>query len=148
MVVSDMGTMNRIEEMIALREQGKTYREIGEKFGVSLQSVQQMMSRHGYRPLRTRKASVDIEKIVYEGIYNLFMSDYKMTFTKFARIAFGSERADQTRIERIRRFCQDYSDVKLSVQNIVNICEYIGEPFECVFKIRERRMESDGQNHS
>lgn len=133
----------RIEEMIALRESGKTYREIGEKFGVSLQSVQQVISRSGCGQLRTRKASVDIEKIVYEGIYNLFMSDYGMTFTKFARIALGRRGVSHAEMERIRRLCQDYSDVRLSVQNIVNICEYIGKPFECVFKIRERREESD-----
>ena len=65
-----MGAKEHREEMIALREAGKTYREIGELFGVSLQSVYKTISRtvNGVELVRVRKGCVDIEKIAYEGI--------------------------------------------------------------------------------
>lgn len=132
------------EKMIALREAGATYREIGELFGISLQYVQRIISEpDGTERTRVRKNSVDIEKIAYEGIYNLFVSDCKMTFTQFARIALGAKQVDHTQRERIRWFILGYSDVKLTVQSIKNICEYIGEPFERVFKERKKKYKEE-----
>ena len=128
------------EKMIALREAGATYREIAELFGISLQYAQKIISEpDGNERPRARKNSVDIEKIAYEGIYNLFVSDCKMTFTQFSRIAFGVKHADPTQRERIRWFVLGYSDAKVSVRVIKNICEYIGEPFERVFKLRKKK---------
>lgn len=134
-----MAVKDRREEMIALREAGKTYREIGERFGVSLQYAYRVITNPDSRArVRVRKGSVDIEKIAYEGIYNLFASDYKMTFTQFARIALGVKNPNHQQRERIRWFVYNYSDAKVSVRNIRNICEYIGEPFERVFKVRKK----------
>lgn len=136
-----MAVKEHREEMIALREAGKTYREIGESFGVSLQYVYKLLSETRSREtsMRMRKSDVDIEKIAYEGIYNLFVSDYKMTVTRFARIALGVKgHVGETQRERIRRFIYNYNDAKVSVSNIRNICRYIGEPFELVFAVRKK----------
>lgn len=122
--------------MIALRKAGKTYREIAELFGISKQYVYDIVSSSCDRGDPARRFDVDVENIVYEGIYALFANDYKMTISKFARIVFNNKRAYHSQIEQIRRFIYNYGDVKLTVQDIRNICEYIGEPFERVFKVR------------
>lgn len=124
------------EEMIALREAGKTYREIAELFGISKQYVYILISKSCNRVDPARKCDVDIENIVYEGIYDFFANDHKMTITKFARIAFGHKHICKAQRERVRRFIYNYGEARLSVQNIKNICEYIGEPFEHVFKLK------------
>ena len=135
------------EEMIALREAGKTYREIAELFGISLQYVYKIISESCDRAdsvrERVRKSDVDIEKIAYDGIYNLFVSDYKMTVTRFARIALGTKNPNHAQRERIRWLIYNYSDAKVSVQHIRNICQYIGEPFESVFKVRKKKYKED-----
>ena len=140
-----MGIKDHRDEMVALREAGKTYREIGELFGVSLQYVFRIISESdkGKDSVRVivRKGSLDIEKIAYEGIYNLFVSDCKMTVTKFARIALGIQMVNPSQRELIRRFIFNYSDARLSVRNISNICRYIGEPFERVFEVRKKKYE-------
>lgn len=145
-----MHTKEQQGKMIALREAGATYREIGELFGISLQYAYKIISGsggcEGTVRTRVRKGSLDIQKIAYEGIYNLFVSDDKMTVTQFSRIAFGVEKADPTQMERIRRFIYNYSDVKFTVQQIKNICEYIGEPFERVFKVRKFKERNDNGN--
>jgi hypothetical protein len=124
------------DEMIALRKAGKTYIEIGKMFGVSKQRGYTIISESCSLGDKARRYDVDIENIVYEGIYALFANDYKMTISKFARIVFDTKRVCSSQKELIRRFVHNYGDVKLTVQNIRNICEYIGEPFERVFKVR------------
>lgn len=141
--MSDMVIKEHKDEMIALREAGKTYREIGEQFGVSLQYVYRIISEENKRGVRVRKCDFDIEKIAYEGIYNLFARDYRMTVTKLTRIALGIKRPNNAQRERIRRFIYNYSDAKVSVQNIRNICLYIGEPFERVFRARKKKYTED-----
>lgn len=128
---------SRRGEFIELRKQGYTYREIGEIAGISKQRVQQII---GNEP--TRLYSIEVEKIAYEGIYQLFMQDAKMTYQKFARIAFGYEAITHANNERIRRFARGESDVKLTLSQIKNILDYIGKPFEEVFK--SRKGEVDG----
>ena len=138
-----MSAKEHREEMVALREAGKTYKEIGEQFGISLQYVFRILSETSGRvgSEKVRKGNVDIEKIAFEGIYNLFVSDRRMTFTKFARIALGIKNPGHAQRELIRRFVFNYSDAKVSVQSIRNICRYIGEPFERVFKVRKKEKE-------
>lgn len=132
-----MTLKERKEDMIALRTAGKTYQEIAELFGTSKQYVYIIMASSCNYEDPARKLDVDIEKIVYEGIYDLFANDYKMTIAKFARIVFGSKPATGAQKEKVRRLIYNYGDVKLSVRNIRNICEYIGKPFESVFKVRK-----------
>lgn len=144
-----MGVKERRAEMIALREAGMTYREIGERFGTSLQNVYRIIHCEAVRrgkSVRIRKANVDIEKIAYEGIYNVFVSDYKMTVTSFTRIALGRKWVDSAEVERIRRFIHNCNDVRVSVRHIQNICDYIGEPFESGFRLRKRKDRGRHEN--
>ena len=132
-----MNAKNNKEQMIALRKAGKTYEEIAEQYGVSKQWVYQIIRDVCRYDDRARKHSLDIENIVYEGIYQLFANDYKMTELKFARITFGIKTVKGKHRELIRRLLFNRAEVRLSLRNIRNICEYIGEPFEYVFRVRK-----------
>ena len=125
------------EDMIALRATGMPYREIAKQFGTSAQYVYNIIAESCNRQDPARQCDVDIEKIVYEGIYDLFAKDYKMTSAKLARIAFGCKISVHKQKEKIRRLIYNNEEVNLSIRNIRNICEYIGEPFERVFKVRQ-----------
>lgn len=37
----------RVKRMVEMRRKGKTYREIGEKYGISAQRVEAIIVRHG-----------------------------------------------------------------------------------------------------
>lgn len=118
------------EHMIALRKQGKTYEEIAKQYGVSRQHIHKLIGKH-----RIRKNSVDIEQIAYEGIYRLFADDQTMTFAKLATIMFGRKENNYRMLAT--RFSHGSAEVRLTVQNIKNLCDYIGEPFEYVFGARK-----------
>lgn len=132
-----MTLKERKEDMIALRRAGKTYEEIARLFGTSKQYVYIVISDACDRKDPARYLNVDIEKIVYEGIYDLFANDYKMTIAKFARIAFGSKKVTGAQKEKVRRLIYNYGEPRLSIQHLRNISEYIGKPFESVFKVRK-----------
>lgn len=125
------------EEMIALRKAGKKYREIADTFGVSKQRVYEIIrDTCGYDD-RTRKYTVDIENIAYEGIYELFVNDRKMTITKLTRIIFDLKKPNNSHKERVRRLIFNLGEPKLTIRNIRNICDYTGKPFEYLFKVRK-----------
>lgn len=72
------------DAMIELRKQGLTYKAIGEKFGISKQRVEQIIGNE-----RVRKGNVDLDKIKYKGIYQMFVNDERMTWCKFTRIIYS-----------------------------------------------------------
>lgn len=125
------------EEMIELRKQGKTLREIAEIYGISKQWVYQITrDACSSNADRCRKDSVVIENIVYRGIYELFVNDYKMTTVKLARIIYGVKNPSNNQKERIRHLIFNLGECKLTLRNIRNICDYANKPFEYVFEVR------------
>ena len=84
---------------------------------------------------RARKNSVDIEKIVYQGIYDLFQNDRKMTFRKLATIFNGKRPDNISYMLKIRRLVLGEKAL-IDIQAIINICNYLQKPFEVVFKRR------------
>ena len=122
--------MDRKQELKELRLQGLTYSEIGKKFGISRQRVHSIIGA-----TRTRKSNTDIEKIIYEGIYQLFVDDKKMTFQKLARIFIG-HKIPANYNTRIRQAVIGEKNRRFSIYEITNICKYAGKPFEEIFKLR------------
>lgn len=75
---------DRFYEMDKMKREGKTYREIGERFGLSKQRVYQIlgkMDKHYFKPIK--------EKVVaYKGIRD-WLNEKKISFTEFCRLIYG-----------------------------------------------------------
>lgn len=127
----------REKEIVRLRQQGKTYEEIGKRFGISKQRASAIGSAVLGNTRRRRK-SVDTDSIVFDGIYQLFLQDGCMTYARLARIACGSNNVNSKRTQRFARFLTGEADPNLSLQEINNILKYIGKPYEEVFAPRKR----------
>lgn len=123
----------RLAEMQDMRKRHFTYHDIAEHFGISRQRVYQILKKS-----RKRNTNANIEEIVYEGIYQLFINDPTMSYTKFSRILTGGERYP---VPKIIGFLKG-ADTFLQISEIKNICAYIGKPFEEVFKPRKPKGES------
>lgn len=124
---------DRVPEIIEMREAGKTFQEIGERYGVSRQWIQILLSRAAATYVTSDAAFIN--EIVYDGIYRLFANDRTMTFAKFGRILFGYY-MNHAEYERIRRWLTGGKDTCLTIAQIKRLCDYIGEPFESVFTLR------------
>ena len=120
-----------VNEIIELRKHGLTYAQIGERYGVSKQRIQQLIGKE-----RIRKCSTDIEEIAYEGIYQLFVDDPEMTFIKLTKIMYGTSYADTAAHEKVFRFVRKKANSRMRLECINNLINYIGKPYEEVFKER------------
>ena len=124
-------------EMVEMRLNGATYRAIGEHFGVTRQRVYEIIHRRCGKISIGIRSSMDIEDIVYEGIYRHFKDNTEQTFLKFVRSIYGrsSTQKEQT---RVKNFITGKHETYLRIKQIKKICEVCGMPFEEVFKERER----------
>lgn len=123
-------TPDDIKTMRELRNEGYTYQAIAEKFGCTKQCVQQLIGQ------RSRKNSVEIEKIAYDGIYQVFRRDPRMTIRKFTTIVYGWEKPNHTVQEKIRKFIRGDIESRLTLTQINNICQCTGLSYENTFRRR------------
>ena len=119
----------RFLEMQDMRKRHFTYHDIAEHFGISHQRVHQILSSP-----RKRNGKTNIEKIIYEGIYQLFSDDPTMTYRKFAKVVLFSD-CNNTAVN-MRNFFTG-TDTFIQISEINKILSYIGKPFEEVFKLRK-----------
>lgn len=133
-----MSDLSRVANYIVLREQGKTYQEIGDMYGVSKQSVEKTIKNAENRinnGVRIRKNSVNIEKIVYKGIYDLFYKDRTMTISKLARIVGYDNSTLKNLIEG--------TNAKITIKGIKKLTDFSGMTFEELFELREKGGEQE-----
>lgn len=126
-----MDIENRRIEMRKLRQEGYTLEEIGKRFGVSKQRASVIVKD-------VRPCDTNIGRIVYKGIYELFVNDRTMTFFKFACIAIHGKINSHVRrvdMEKFRRLITGKNSY-VTLAHINNILEYIGKPYEEVFELR------------
>ena len=123
--------------MVEMRLNGATYKAIGEHFGVTKQRVYEIIHRRFGKISIGVKGQIDIEDIVYEGIYNHFLNDPEQTFNKFCKGVCGQY--NNAVREKMKHFLTGKHETYLKVKHIKNICEICGMPFEEVFKVRERK---------
>jgi transcriptional regulator with XRE-family HTH domain len=127
-------TTDEIKAMRELRNEGYTYQEIAEKFGCTKQYVSYLIGQ------RARKNGKDIERIVYDGIYKLFVRDRRMTYRKFTLIAHGLKYDQYIRkneYEVMRRFLRGERESRFSIAQIENMCKACGMSYEETFKRRD-----------
>lgn len=75
---------DRFYEMDKMKKEGKTYREIGEKFGLSKQRVYQILGKMDKRYFKGIKESV----VAYKGIRD-WLNENKIPFAEFCRLVYG-----------------------------------------------------------
>ena len=119
------------QQIIDLRNEGKTYAEIGEIFGVSRQRVHQAIGKD-----RIRKSNLLTEKIKYRGIYDFLESNPQMSVATFIRKSFGGSvcRNDYTRA--INFFTGEVNDTHFTINQIKRLIEFTGKSFEELFEER------------
>lgn len=124
----------RKNKMRAMRNEGYTFQEIGKEFGVSRQSVQQMLSGAKARYVRNNRIR---SQIVYKGIFNFFTANPEMTFPKFTRKIYYPDCINRAQTVKMMRFLRG-ENVSLPIWIYKRICSVCGETFEEVFELREK----------
>lgn len=71
------------EEIVKLRENGLSYDEIGQKYGVSRQRIYQIVKVAGAD--RIRKNNTNIERIVYKGVYEFMKDNSNISYASLSR---------------------------------------------------------------
>ena len=74
-----------VQRMTDMKNNGKTYREIGEVFGVSRQRVCQMIGRGDTRFFR----HVSAKSCVYKGVRK-YLNDNKISIAELVRMVYGA----------------------------------------------------------
>lgn len=128
-----------LRKMVEMRMDGTTYQEIGDAFGMSKQNAQDVLSRYYKRLSGHRGRGFTIENIAYEGIYDFFDKNKKMTVSRFASLIFGNDAPRN--VAKVRGFIIGEHEALFKISHIKKMCELVGKPFEEVFKLRE---ENDG----
>ncbi len=131
-----MAGTKREFEMVEMRLNGATYKAIGEHFGVTKQRVYEIIHRRCGKISIGIKGKIDIEDIVYEGIYRHFKDNPEQTFKKFCEGVCGFYTSAIQ--ERMKNFLTGKHETLFKVKHIKKICEVCKMPFEEVFKERER----------
>ena len=118
------------KEMLALRERGLTYQEIADIYHITRQRVHQIIGKEN-----VRKSNVDIERIVYKGVYEFMRDDPDISYTSLLRAFATNISKDDNR--KFARFLQDKSDSgKLTIGQIKRLIKFTGKSFEELFERR------------
>jgi hypothetical protein len=118
------------EKALQMRRDGATLNEIGNTFGVSGEYIRQILKHQ----VRNRKNTTDMEKIVYEGIYNWLMANPKMTFPAVARLMFGHTSCGYT---NVAMNLLHGKNCRISKQAYDRLMAATGMTYEQLFKLRE-----------
>lgn len=125
-----------IAEMVEMRRNGATYREIGAASGMTGQNAYNIINRRAKKDISgIRGRAFNIEKIKYKGIYEHFKNDEYECISSFAGKVFN--RVDARYYGKTRNLITGEQDVRLSIHTIMKICEVVGKPFEEVFEVRK-----------
>lgn len=120
-----------------MRDDGMSYQEIAEVFGVSRQRIHQVLKSGA---VYTRKYAADIETIPYEGIYKFMVENPKVTFSALAVIMFGY--SGNTASNMARRFVRG-DNTKVGKRTYDRLIAATGMTYEQLFKLREGFTEED-----
>lgn len=115
----------RRESMLNMKNEGFTYQEIGEKFGISKQRVQQIIG--GYNPryfhYKTKRG------VVYEGLRK-WLNDNKISINHLTRLLYGQSNS------KSHNRLNDYLSNRISIPKsmIDKLLKLTGLTYEVAFK--------------
>lgn len=125
-----MVTAKEIAEMKKMRDDGATLREIGEKHYMSPPRVSQLIKSD-----HIRGRGFNINRIIYQGIYEHFVNTPKEHAGTFARKIHKN--CDDDYSTKMRYFLLGEHTARYSISDIKRICEIVGKPFEETFAPRK-----------
>ena len=126
--------IGRVAEYIVLHNQGETYEEIGEQFGVTKQEVSRAIKVLESKLNASSRKKYDIEKIVYRGFYIFFECVDSVTVNKFAKELFGGN--SRTAYNKFDRLLKG-QNVHLTISTCERMIKMTGMPFEELFELRD-----------
>lgn len=124
----------KVANYVILREEGKSYQEIADIYNVSKQSVEQALRKFEVTFGRVRKNNTNIERIAYKGLYNFFIDNPNMTFSKLTRLSYGY--SDTKNTHRIMNLLFG-KNVRINIKTINKLIEITEKPYEVLFELRE-----------
>ena len=117
------------EQIIELRNQGKTFKETGEIFGVSKQRVYQVCGK-------ARRYNAEIEKIRFNGIYEFLKENPKISYGTLARVFYGGS-VTKDKVGGFNNTLTACSDnIHCTIGGIKRLIQYTNKTFEELFEIR------------
>ena len=124
----------RWEQVYQMRLEGATFQEIGNKFGVSRQCVNEIFNKQ-YRKLKgMRGYGFRVDSIVYKGIYEHFRDNPFETISSFTEKIFGYV---GNKPQTIRDLITGARKTFITIPRIQKMCEITGKTFEELFERRE-----------
>ncbi|MGN0557882.1 MAG: hypothetical protein ACI4IS_00325 [Acutalibacteraceae bacterium] len=136
-----INNLSKVAHYIVLREQGMTYQAIADIYGVTKQSVEELIKKAELQignNERIRKNNANIEKIAYKGVYDLFANDTSMTVSKLTRICNGT--SNKSSVSKFQRFIEGGESVTITINQIKNLIKFSGMSFEQLFEPRESEV--------
>lgn len=121
------------KEMLEMRVNGATLQEIADKYGVTRQAIHQTLKCYTDR-LSGKRFGLDVNKIIYKGIAEHFLTHPEESMSSFSRKIFGYFEGIRPRDLRKNMFGEH--EMYLSINQIKRICKVVGKPFEEVFELR------------
>ena len=123
-------------EMLDLKEKGYSTKHIAEIAGVSTTAIRQRIKRYNEGIVDSRRGKkLKLNEIVFQGFYDYFKENPKESVQSFLR-KLHSETTNSNN-EKMRSFIKGKREAWFTVPQIKRLCEFIGKPFEEVFKERE-----------
>lgn len=126
-----------IDDAVHMRGIGSTFEEIGRKYGVSRQAVQDLLKKNGVSPRRHAKIYEDIP---YQGLYDFVMANPGMSLSALSHVIFGSTTRNE--VERTQRILKGHN-FTLRYSNIRRLESASGMTFDELFAPREYRKWED-----
>ena len=119
------------KEIEQLRKEGKTYQEIADYYGVTKQAIHGLVTHY---ERRKNKRDKEIDKIIYSGIYDMFVKDENLSMSKVCDIMGYCKCSVNTK--KIRSFLYGETD-SIRYTAINNILKYLNKTYDEVFALRK-----------
>lgn len=110
----------RMRRILAMRQDGYTYNEIAEKFGVSRQRVHQIVQWQVQKPPKKLKKA---EKYMYPNLYVRIVSEYR-SISKFA---------EQSGFDRDKLYLYLRGERQPRLDTAIGIADYLGQDVRDLF---------------
>lgn len=129
-------------EMFEMRQGGASYQEIADKCGTSKQNVHRRLYLYVRKINGIRGRGFDINKIVYQGLYDWFNENIGESISSLCLKVFGDTNGIRY-IKKFRCFIIGKHDSSFKVQHIKKLCEVTGKSFEELFKRRDIECQNE-----
>ena len=122
------------KELYEWRQRGATYQEMADAEGISRQAVFLRVKRHESKLMGKRGRGLDINNIVYKGLYEYFRDHIDESLCSFTKKVFGY---DSLKVDIVRRFLLGESESQFKIRHIKRMMGVTGKSFDELFELRE-----------